>query len=157
VAFDVSRALLVLVIVAWAVAGSAQQPRGRRDEIPDRQLGLSKTSVTDAPVSDVYVYSSKSPGESTRLPRAYNGAPPLIPHSIDGLLPITYDSNACIVCHGMPGSPSDDPPPAPSSHFVDQRNAPDVRRNEVAGARWVCTSCHIPQTNAPTLVVNGAR
>ncbi len=156
-AFDVRRALLVVVIVACAVTGSAQQLRGRRNEIPDRQLGLSKTSMTDAPVSDVYVYSSKSPGESTRLPRAYTGAPPLVPHSIDGLLPITRDSNTCIVCHGTPGSSSDDPPPAPVSHFVDQRNAPDVRRNEVAGARWVCTSCHIPQTNAPTLVVNGAR
>lgn len=92
-----------------------------------------------------------------RLPRAYVGEPPLIPHSMDGLLPITRDSNACLLCHGTPGPSSDDPPPAPASHFVDRRNAPDVRRSEVAGARWVCTSCHIPQTNAPTLVVNGAR
>lgn len=154
---DVRRALLALVIIACAAAGNAQQPRGRRNGIPARQLGLSKTSVADAPVSEVYVYSSMSPGESTRLPRVYDGAPPLIPHSVDGLLPITRDSNACVVCHGTPGSSSDDPPPAPLSHFVDQRNGPDVRRSEVAGARWVCTSCHVPQTNAPTLVVNGAR
>jgi cytochrome c-type protein NapB len=155
VARDLRRALPALMIVACAVAGCAQQPpRGGRAGrgIPDRQLGLSKTSVTEAPVSGVYVHSDKSPGESERLPRPYDGAPPLIPHSTDGLLPITRESHACVVCHGTPGPPSDDPPPAPFSHFVDQRNAPEVRRNEVVGARWMCTSCHVPQTNAPPLV-----
>lgn len=150
-------ALLAVLIVAWAMAENGQHPRrdSRARGIPARELGLSETGVTDdPPAGEVYVYTNKGPGESQRLPRPYEGAPPLIPHSTEGLLPITRESNACIVCHGTPGSPSDDPPPAPLSHFVDQRNAPGVHRDEVAGARWMCTACHVPQTNAPLLVAN---
>ena len=156
-AHDIRRVVLAMLWSACAACGSAQQPRRAHSTVLDRRLGLSNTSVAEAPILDVYAYGGKSPGESTRLARAYAGAPPLIPHSLDGLLPITRDGNACLVCHGTPGSASEDLPPAPPSHFVDMRSAPDVHRKEVAGARWVCTSCHIPQTNAPTLVVNGAR
>jgi cytochrome c-type protein NapB len=47
------------------------------------------------------------------------------------------------------------PVPIPASHYVDLRNAPAVKRAEIAGSRFVCTACHVPQTNAQPLVENG--
>ncbi|NEW59676.1 nitrate reductase, partial [Sulfurovum sp. bin170] len=44
-------------------------------------------------------YSDKAPGTSTRIERAFQDAPPMIPHSVEGLLPITTANNACIGCH----------------------------------------------------------
>lgn len=83
----------------------------------------------------VYPYIDKAPGESQRVPPRVPGAPPVIPHLLDGLLPITRDSNACVLCHGTPGARTEVPPPAPSSHFVDWRHVPAESRTEIAGAR----------------------
>lgn len=150
------RGPLVLLLVTLAGTASGCGRGAGTGEIQDSQLGLSKTSVKSEPIGGAYGYTGKDAGENARLPRPFAGAPPLIPHSVEGLLPITQDSNACVLCHGTPGPPSEVPPPAPPSHFVDNRNAPDVSRDEVAGARWMCTSCHVPQTDAPLLVGNGA-
>jgi nitrate reductase (cytochrome), electron transfer subunit len=151
---NLRRALIALVVLGAVALGMAQQGEpagGGATRLPDTQLGLSKTSVRDVPVSDAYEYRDSSPGDSERIPQELHGAPPLVPHSVDGLLPITRESNACVTCHGTPGPASETPPPAPPSHFVDLRHAPGVMRTEVAGGRWVCTSCHVPQTNAPAL------
>jgi cytochrome c-type protein NapB len=125
--------LLVLVTGAWAPAG-AQPPASSDDAL---------APAFEAP--------DTRPGRSARLPRAWEGQPPLVPHSLRGLTPITATSNACVRCHGRAGANSG-PPPAPASHFVDERQAPGVARPQVAGARWNCTACHIPQTMAPPLV-----
>ncbi len=37
-------------------------------------------------------------------------------------------------------------------HYRDLRNAPDVTRDEIAGARYDCTICHVAQTGAEPLV-----
>lgn len=113
------------------------------------QAAADGPSAAEAPPA--YEYNDKRPGQSQRLPRAWEGAPPLVPHAIRGLTPITGRNNACVRCHGRAGATTG-PPPAPASHFVDTREAPGVARPQVAGARWICTACHVPQTNAPPLV-----
>lgn len=125
--------LLVLVASAWAPA-NAQPP--------------ASSEVAPAPAFEP---PDTRPGRSIRLPRAWEGQPPLVPHSLRGLTPITATSNACVRCHGRAGATSG-PPPAPASHFVDERQAPGIARPQVAGARWNCTACHVPQTLAPPLV-----
>jgi len=47
-----------------------------------------------------------------------------------------------------------EPTPLPASHYTDLRNAPGKVGDTVTGARWVCTSCHVPQTDAKPLVGN---
>jgi nitrate reductase cytochrome c-type subunit len=42
--------------------------------------------------------------------------------------------------------------PIPASHYVDLRNAPGKRGETVAGARWSCTACHVPQQDVKPLV-----
>ena len=45
-----------------------------------------------------------------------------------------------------------DPTPIPFSHYIDLRSDTDEIGETVAGARWVCVSCHVPVTDAPALV-----
>jgi cytochrome c-type protein NapB len=77
----------------------------------------------------------------------------VISHGIAEFLPITRSSNLCLDCHGVPGpKKKGEPTPVPASHFVDFRKAPGKKGEKVAGARWICTACHVPQTDAKPLV-----
>ena len=86
--------------------------------------------------------------------RASWSAPPLVPHSLEGLVPITREDNMCLMCHATAATDPGDPPGLPKSHLMDMRAAANVVRDVVAGARWTCTSCHVPQTDATALVGN---
>ncbi len=44
-------------------------------------------------------YRTAPAGTSTKFARAYENAPPMIPHDIEGMLPITIDNNQCATCH----------------------------------------------------------
>lgn len=118
--------------------------------------GLAQTSQGGAgrpAPADVFEPGDARPGRSTRLPRRWEGQPALVPHSLRGLTPVTPTSNACVRCHGRAGATSG-PPPAPPSHFIDARHAPDQVRAAIAPARYVCTACHVVQTDAPPLVAS---
>ncbi len=122
--------------------------------VPDRDLSLRRTDVKDDRAPRPFVFVEDAPGGNALLPRSYDGAPPLVPHALDGLVPITREDNMCLLCHATGSTDPADPPQAPRSHFIDWRAAPDVVRDTVSGARWTCTSCHVPQTDAPPLVGN---
>jgi cytochrome c-type protein NapB len=142
---------LLIVATAGAVRGAVSGEKG----IPDASLGLSRTSVFEVPSPPPVEMNDSEPGERPVFPRVYEGSPPLIPHAIGDFLPITRDDNQCIDCHQVDEKEEGEPTPIPASHFVDFRNAPDTRRDAVAGARYVCVSCHVPQTLNPPLVENG--
>lgn len=127
--------------------------------IKSDSMGLSKSSVFETPTPRVYQYDKTQPGKSRLLPRAYQGAPPQVPHSISDFLPITAESNMCIACHNQPGQwgkPREKgvATPIPPSHYTDQRNAPGKVTEHLVGARYNCNLCHVPQTDAPALVEN---
>ncbi len=142
----------LLVTALWLLAAPAagQDPSDRPG---DRDQPRRSTAAVDDDHQSPrhFEHGDKRPGQSQRLPRAWEGAPPVVPHALRGLTPITAKNNACVRCHGRAGATSG-PPPAPPSHFVDMREAPGEARPQVAGARWNCTACHVPQTNAPPLV-----
>ncbi|HTP50035.1 MAG TPA: nitrate reductase cytochrome c-type subunit [Anaeromyxobacteraceae bacterium] len=123
--------------------------------IPDRQMGLSKASVFDVPEQKPFVFPKDTPGGNDKLPRAFPGAPPAIPHDVLRYLPITASRNRCADCHNVGKTEGEfDPTPIPTSHHIDWRNAPGVVKKEVAGTRWVCTSCHVPQAGQTPPVGN---
>ena len=140
--------------VAVDQAATAAGQSSDRPAVPDRDLGLRKTTLTDDRVPPVFVFTEETPGDSQLLPRSFDGTPPLIPHSLDGLVPITRDENLCLLCHATGSTDPGDPPQAPRSHWIDWRAAPGVVRDTVAGASWACTACHVAQSNASPLVVN---
>jgi cytochrome c-type protein NapB len=123
--------------------------------VSDASLGLEKSPVTGVPVPKGFDYASKDPGDGKVLPRPFGSAPPLIPHTVEGMLPITRADNGCMTCHAVDKPEPGGPVPIPASHYVDLRNAPTVTRAEIAGSRFVCTACHVPQADVKPLVANG--
>lgn len=126
--------------------------------IKSEDTGLSKTSVFDTPTPKAFNYSDKFPGTSTVLPRSYAGAPPQIPHFVGNMKPITADKNVCVGCHDNPAMRGKTvkgmATPMPESHYTDQRHSPGKTSNQMIGARYVCTQCHVPQADAKVLVGN---
>lgn len=82
--------------------------------------------------------------------RAYRQQPPLIPHKIDGYQ-VTTTNNACMNCHDWPGHIEAKAPKVSETHYVDREG---VRLDKVAGTRYFCQQCHVPQADAKPLVNN---
>jgi len=121
-------------------------------------------------------YSKAAPGTSKKFQRSYENAPPLIPHSIEGLVPITLNNNACLGCHMPSVAKSMGATPIPPTHFKDfffdtkkklikQKLYEDViaykarltlmaKKEDIAPQRYNCVQCHVPQANAKPLVAN---
>jgi len=146
--------LLLVAALATAVAAA--------DRIADTDVGLVKGSVLDVPTPPAVKANESVPGERPARPRPYAIAPPRVPHGVADFLPITVKDNACVGCHEVKDAkPGDrrpgEPTPIPPSHYTDERNAPGGVGASLAGARHVCTSCHVATTDAADLVENRFR
>lgn len=95
-----------------------------------REQGLA----TGAP--GMNLYSDKEPGQAGILPRPYEGAPPLVPHDVSKMK-VTREKNDCVGCHqeGIKVS-QDAATKIPASHY---------QGTELAGIRYNCRECHVPQ------------
>lgn len=128
--------------------------------IDQLNMGLSQGGVFDAPTPTVSKFNNIEPGELDRMPKAYSTLPPQVGHTLTEYLPITLEDNECLDCHDRRkylnrkgwswkvGRKL----PMPDDHygtFNKQGGAEDV-----AGARYNCTQCHVAQTNAQPLVEN---
>ncbi|MFV0359635.1 nitrate reductase cytochrome c-type subunit [Tropicimonas sp.] len=88
--------------------------------------------------------------ETRRFNRDYRQQPPLIPHSSDQYQ-IDLRANQCLGCHDWTNAGDRGAPTLSMTHYLDR----DGREmDHVAGTRWFCTQCHVPQANAPALVQN---
>ena len=142
---------VVLALAAVLAAGCTATP------IADIDLGLSKGSVFDVPTPPAVKPNERAPGEGPLVPRSYLIAPPRIPHAVADFLPITRAENACLDCHGGKEKKPGEPTPIPPSHYTDYRRTPDRVAEKLAGARYVCVSCHAARTDAPSLMGNRFR
>ena len=120
--------------------------------VDDSTLGLSKTSVFDTPDPLILTSTAQDPGENELLGAYFEGAPPLIPHVIEDFLPILIGENLCLECHGS--GEEDVASPIPTSHYDNLFSDSPASGQTVDGARYICTICHIPQSDLPPLVAN---
>jgi cytochrome c-type protein NapB len=119
-------------------------------------------------------YHSAAPGTSKKFKRAFQDAPPMIPHDTIGMLPITKDNNQCLACHMPDVAPAMGATPIPISHFTNFRPKTAVvgdeilkngkpikntssenlgnvsikvnhKENKLYPGRFNCTQCHAPQ------------
>ncbi|MCK5854207.1 MAG: nitrate reductase cytochrome c-type subunit [Sulfurovaceae bacterium] len=149
---------------------------GNKKEITESVLGLRKTdlySESNDTFGDKAEYSKSAPGTSQRIERAFQDAPPMIPHSVEGMLPIKTGNNQCIGCHMPEVAKGMGAVPLPKSHFTNFRPAHkfdgkqfekviDNQKNEVSiktseklsHSRFNCTQCHAPQSTAKLAVSN---
>ena len=152
------RRLVILSLGAALSTGcSTSAPTTPIAPIADASLGLAKGSVFDVPSPPAVTANESGPGELPLLPRSYVIAPPRVPHAAADFLPITQKQNACLDCHAVKEKKPGEPTPVPASHYVDVRNAPGQVGTRLAGARYVCVSCHAARTDAPDLVENRFR
>lgn len=139
--------LLVCLGLGCAVVLSA-------GSLSDEKVGFRKNLSNDLDVKlPEFKWSEDAPGTSKRIERSFENAPPMIPHSLEGLVPITKDNNMCVTCH-MPEVAADmGATPIPKSHTFDMRTEKDLN-GTLAEQRFNCTQCHAPQADAKPLVKN---
>lgn len=142
-----------LAVVSLLLPG-ALAPQESSEGTPDTKMGLSKTSVFDAPAPDVTLKNRSEPGELPLLARGFPEQPPMIPHGIDEFVPITLAENQCADCHAEAEDLPGEPTPIPRSHYVDLRNAPDDVQGTIVGVRYNCVSCHVSPTENKLLTGN---
>ncbi len=98
----------------------------------------------EAPLDQVFQQDTQ------RFNREYRQQPPLIPHSIDQYQ-IDLRANQCLGCHDWTNAGDRGAPTLSMTHYLDRDG---VEMDHVAGTRWFCNQCHVPQVNAPELVEN---
>jgi len=146
---------MMAMLVAGAVTMTYGALQAADVTLVDDQMGLSKTSVFDDPSPAVFDYPRTEPHEAQPMPRAWEGAPPQIPHNIEDFLPIDAQKNRCSSCHEKPALLGKKkikglPTPMPESHYVKAEDGKLTR----SGARYICTQCHTPQAQVDDLIGN---
>ncbi len=124
--------------------------------INEESLGLVKVGVeADSGLkTEAFSYQGKNPGEKNkRIPRAYDNAPPMIPHDISAFGEITKDNNACIGCHMPEAANAVGAIALPKTHLTNLRTGKDLK-GELYEGRYNCTQCHAPQANLDPAVMN---
>lgn len=155
---------------------------GNRNSVSERALGLRKTDLytDEGSTGSKTDYSRPSPGSSKKFERAFSDAPPMIPHSVEGLLPISKENNQCLGCHLPEIASAVGSTPIPASHFTNYRpdtkevgtavvkegkwlihsNTSDVviakasKSDDIYQGRFNCNQCHAPQSKTRTDVSN---
>lgn len=126
--------------------------------IDELNMGLGQDNVFSEATPDAFSFPSTKPGKSELLPIAYPTLPPQIPHTIDKYIPITMEENACTDCHdrqdkiGKAKRETGTKIPMPASHYGGFKGTGD--KEEISGSRYICTQCHVPQSDAKPLVEN---
>ena len=158
----------------------AKEDLGTKKVITEEELGLRKTDLysEEKATPAEGKFTRAAAGAADRFERAYTNAPPMIPHDVEGLLPITAGNNACLGCHMPEVAPSVKATPIPASHFANFRPATGMaadgkitkegkevdntgdfktivkKMDKLNPARFNCSQCHAPQANIDTLVGN---
>ena len=91
-------------------------------------------------------WTKPAAGEAQRYDRSFENAPPLIPHDLEGLIPITADNNMCVSCHMPEVAKEVGATAIPKSHLYSIRNKKDLE-GKLSDDRFNCTTCHVPQAN----------
>jgi len=140
--------------------------------ISEESLGLRKTTLNNEAVSPAKTsYGKSTAGSGYKIKRAFQDAPPMIPHDTTGMLPITIKDNQCITCHDPAVAKDMGATPYPSSHMTNFRpksyaisgentsseklaHISIKKGGKLIGARFNCSQCHAPQSDTPLAVKN---
>ena len=159
--FRLSVTTMLVALLAWGVSAEDIKNAEVDDglDVYFRDVDLSALASQELPI-----FLDEEPGESKLLDRAFPDAPPQIPHTVEDMLPILWDSNECLECHHPTNVTEDDEIPVTESHFenakmVEGKPGEAMRLKvgsyskgkDLSGARYNCTMCHVPQaTNVKT-------
>ncbi|WP_171125590.1 MULTISPECIES: nitrate reductase cytochrome c-type subunit [unclassified Ruegeria] len=102
----------------------------------------------DAP--SVVNMSPQWEGREGRMVRNYRQQPPLIPHSITQYQ-IDLRTNQCLSCHDWTKAGERNAPTLSMTHYLDRDG---TELDHIAGTRYFCNQCHVPQADTEPLVTN---
>ena len=166
---------LGILALAITVATTILFAANTKNVIDDDSIGLRKVDLLseEKAAPDETKYGTAQPMSGYKIERAYQNAPPMIPHDVEGMLEITPDNNACIGCHDVSVAESMGATPIGKSHYIDFRpkntiqgdefvKGVDNMKNEVSikpidkisNARFNCNACHAPQSTGGLAVEN---
>jgi len=160
----ISKITIGLAAVTVLFIGCVNTP----NTVTEESLGLRKTNLytEDTTQGDETKYAKAAAGSSKKIARAFQDAPPMIPHDTEGMLPITINNNQCTGCHTPGVAESMGALPYPKSHMTNFRPASiaisgkntsndklsDIyikAEDKLVGARFNCSQCHAPQSDSP--------
>ena len=163
--FLISVLFAVLTIVGCKNEESNTTKQGgtslRKGDLFSEDINLGEKSIVDA----------NAPGKNSRVERAFENAPPMIPHKTDGFFPITQKNNICLSCHMPDKAEAVGSTPLPISHFTNYRpkivnssnysgeskedlTVSEDLKGKLSFSRYNCEQCHVPLTNAKLDVRN---
>lgn len=148
--------------------------------IKDESIGLRKDNLytEDKVAGDQTNYKADPAGTSTKFQRAYENAPPMIPHDVEGMFNISSDNNQCTACHDPAVAQSMGATPIPKSHYTSFREAVELSKDgnlqrdgktvanssdvktvvkpleTMSNARFNCSACHAPQSDSANVPKN---
>ena len=85
-----------------------------------------------------------------RMQRNYRQQPPLIPHSVEQYQ-IDTRTNQCLSCHDWTKAGERNAPTLSMTHYLDREGR---ELDYIAGTRYFCNQCHVPQADTAPLVEN---
>ena len=159
---------LALITLFFVVA--CQQPK--ETKIDEDKLGFIDADLD----SDETNFKMKAdfnvdkPKAGNTIERAFENAPPMIPHTTAGFFPIKIDNNICLSCH-MPDKVKESGAREISkTHFQSWRpqlkeengtySNPDDKEvyvetmDKLNNAYFHCSQCHVPQANVTINIEN---
>jgi len=171
-----SLAVATTVLLTGCNDTEAAKPAVAKATISEASLGLRKTDLygenTTAPAQTNYGKSQAMSGY--KIKRAFQDAPPMIPHDVEGMLPIKINNNQCLGCHMPDMAAAVGATSIPVSHLTNFRPSNKVTNGmfhkevdnmkngitihkagtKLVGARFNCTQCHAPQSQGNLAVEN---
>lgn len=151
--------LLISSIAAVFVLAGCTNNNAQTNSVSSKTVevtGIRKSDLNagseNLPVVE-YHAPAPVPGKVKGFKKSFVTAPPMIPHSIKGMVPIKAGKNMCLSCHMPQQAKALGVPPMPKDHFVDNFEGDKVKP-KVAGSRYFCTTCHAPQAKVDPVVEN---
>ena len=174
----INKITLGLVAASLLLVGCGDNATPVKEEvvkptISEDSLGLRKTTLyTESVKPHGTSYGKEYAGSGYKIKRAFQDAPPMIPHDTEGMLPIKINDNQCISCHDPVVAKDMGATPYPQSHMTDFRPQSSYaikgentssetlahisikEEKKLVGARFNCTQCHAPQDTGALAVPN---
>jgi cytochrome c-type protein NapB len=155
--------LAVLALFIVSCGGGATEETSEKDALlaAQQEIELLNDNVD---IGEMPAYATSAPGTSEKLDRAFENAPPMIPHNTEGFFPIKANSNICLSCHMPEVAEAVKSIPIPETHMHNYRPEMKVKNGKyelanggktmtqsldgkLSSAYFNCSQCHAPQAD----------
>ena len=159
---------------ASAVQETTTEDLSNETFVTSEEIGYRHNNLFDEDdlILEDITFPTAAPGTTTNIDRSFENAPPMIPHTVVGFVPIKAASNACLICHMPAVAVAMNATSIPKSHFTNYR--PEVIEthglykvdakegtvtskdlgSDLNNARYNCTQCHVTQANISVFIPN---